>query len=177
MVKYSPALKAQIVSDYLKDDITGAELARNHQLPIRQVNKWLQQYRLIGVESLKRHKTRRKFSAEFKHSVINYYQTHDESLAVVAGKYNVLACQICAWRKAFIQDGYSGLEPHPKGRPTKMKRSKKQIHQLEKQSEVDRLRQELAQKNQELYDTKLENDILKKSMTLFRPSKDVKKPK
>ncbi|MCQ0053606.1 transposase [Pediococcus pentosaceus] len=177
MVKYNSVLKAQIINEHLNDGTSGAELARNHQLPKRQVNRWLQQYRLNGIETLKWHKTKRKFSAEFKWNVINYYQTHDESLAEVAGKYNVLACQICTWRKTFIRDGYSGLGPHPKGRPTKMKRSKKQIRQLEKQSELERLRNELAKKNQELYATKLENDILKKSMTLFGPSKDVKKPK
>ncbi|WP_243462147.1 transposase [Oenococcus oeni] len=93
--------------------------------------------------------------------MINYYQTHDESLAEVAGKYNVLACQISVWRKTLIRDGYSSLEPHHKGRSTKTKRSKKQIRQLEKQSEIERLRSEIAQKNQEFYDTKLENDILK----------------
>lgn len=177
MVKYSPTLKAQIISEHFDSGTTGAELARKHQVPIRQAQKWIQQYRLNGIETLKRHRTRRKFSAEFKWNVINYYQTHDESLAEVAGKYNVLACQICTWRQTFIRDGYSGLEPRPKGRPTKMKHSKKEIRQLEKQSELERLRSELAQKNQELYDTKLENDILKKSMTLFGPSKDVKKPK
>lgn len=75
--------------------------------------------------------------------MISYYQPHDESLAEVAGKYNVLACQICVWRKTFIRDGYSGLEPHPKGRSTKMKRPKKKIRQLEKQSEIERLRSEL----------------------------------
>ncbi len=40
-----------------------------------------QQYHLNGIETLKRYKTRRKFSAEFKWYVINYYQTHDESLS------------------------------------------------------------------------------------------------
>lgn len=55
-----------------------------------------------------------------------------------------------------------------------MKRPKKQIRHLEKQSEIERLRSELAQRNQELYDTKLENDILKKSMTLFGPSRTSK---
>ena len=156
-----PVLKAQIINEHLSDGTSGAELARNHQLPKRQVNRWLQQYHLDGIETLKRYKTRRKFSAEFKWYVINYYQTHDESLAEVAGKYNVLACQISVWRKTLIRDGYSSLEPHPKGRSTKTKRSKKQIRQLEKQSEIERLRSEIAQKNQEFYDTKLENDILK----------------
>ncbi|WP_317763370.1 hypothetical protein [Pediococcus parvulus] len=59
--------------------------------------------------------------------MINYYQSHDESLTEAAGKYNVLAWQICVWRKTFIRDGYSGLEPYPKGRPAKVKHPKKQI--------------------------------------------------
>ena len=37
--------------------------------------------------------------------------------------------------------------------------------------------QELAKKNQELYDTKLERDLLKKSLSLFGPSKPGRKPK
>lgn len=96
MVKYGPTLKTKIVSDYLNGDVTGAELARTYRIPSRQVNRWIQQYRLNGIETLKRHKTHRKFSAEFKYNVINYYQTHDESLTEVAGKYNVLGSQICA---------------------------------------------------------------------------------
>jgi len=177
MVKYSPVLKAQIISEHLDHDIGGAELARKYCLPKRQVNDWIHQYHLGGVETIRSQKSKRKFSVEFKLNVIDYYQTHDESLAEVAVKYQVLASQISVWRTTFIREGYNGLKAHPKGRPTKMKRKKKQIRQLEKQSEIERLRSELAQKNQALYETKLENDILKKSMTLFGPSKDVKRPK
>ncbi|WP_225366104.1 helix-turn-helix domain-containing protein [Levilactobacillus brevis] len=97
MVKYSPVLKAQIINEHLSDGTSGAKLARNYQLSKQQVNRWLRQCLLNGIETLKRHKTRRKFSAEFKWNVINYYQTHDESLAEVAGRCNVLACQICVW--------------------------------------------------------------------------------
>jgi len=52
-----------------------------------------------------------------------------------------------------------------------MKRTKKQIRHLSQKNEVERLKEELAKKNQELYDTRLERDILKKSLTLFGPSK------
>lgn len=69
------------------------------------------------------------------------------------------------------------MKPRPKGRPTKMKRNKKQLRQLVNKSEVERLREELAEKNKELYDTKLERDILKKSVTLFGPSKGNEKHK
>lgn len=115
-----------------------------------------------GIETLKRHKTKRKFSAEFKWNVINYYQTHDESLADVATKYDILACQISVWRTGFNRDGVEALRSHQKGRPVKVKQKKKLTSSPEKQSEVERLRAELMQKNKELYETRLENDILKK---------------
>ncbi|HFU5905310.1 TPA: helix-turn-helix domain-containing protein, partial [Enterococcus faecium] len=44
-------------------------------------------------------------------------------------------------------------------------------------NEIDQLREELTKKNQELYDAKLENEILKKSMTPFGTSKDERKHK
>ncbi|CUS26334.1 Putative transposase [Paucilactobacillus oligofermentans DSM 15707 = LMG 22743] len=40
-----------------------------------------------------------------------------------------------------------------------MKKTKKQVQKLQNKSEIDALRAELTRKNQELYDTKLENDI------------------
>jgi len=58
-----------------------------------------------------------------------------------------------------------------------MKHDKKKLRKLADKTEVDRLREELAKKNQELYDTKLENEILKKSVTLFGTSKGEEKRK
>lgn len=58
-----------------------------------------------------------------------------------------------------------------------MKHTKKQLRHLANKTEVERLKEELAKKNQEFYDTKLERDILKKSLTLFGPSKQNRKPR
>ncbi|KRL44950.1 hypothetical protein FD29_GL000920 [Companilactobacillus mindensis DSM 14500] len=69
------------------------------------------------------------------------------------------------------------LKSHPKGRKPKVKLDKKKLRNLVNKNEVDRLREELAKKNKELHDTKLENDILKKSMTLFGTSKGERKRK
>lgn len=95
----------------------------------------------------------------------------------VANRFDVLASQISIWRSQFKRDGIEALEPHPKGRPSKVKHTKKQLRHLANKSEVERLKEELSKKNQELYDTKLERDILKKSLTLFGPSKPSRKPK
>jgi transposase len=177
MVKYSSKLKAEVVGEYLQGRTSMQSLSEKHNLPKRQVSFWIQKYRLSGVDSLKRKKTKRSFSAEFKIDVINYYQTHDETLAEVSARFDVNKCQISSWRMAFNKHGIEALKSHPKGRKSKVKNDKKKLRHLINKNELDQLREELAKKNQELYDTKLENDILKKSMTLFGTSKDAKKHK
>ena len=93
--------------------------------------------------------------------MINYYQTHDETLAEVSAKFDVNSCQISLWRTAFNQYGIETLKPYPKGRKTKVKHNRKKLRKLVNKNEIDQLREELTKKNQELYDAKLENEILK----------------
>ncbi|MFD1470989.1 helix-turn-helix domain-containing protein [Companilactobacillus mishanensis] len=177
MTKYDPILKAEVINNYLQGNRNYNDLAEKYNLPAREIGRWIKRYELSGTDSLVRRKGKRNFTAEFKLSVIDYYQTHDESTTEVAAKYDILASQVSAWRISFQRDGIESLQPHQKGRKSLKKKSKKQVSKLANKNEVDRLREELAQKNQELYDTKLERDILKKSMTLFGPSKGVKKQK
>jgi len=177
MVKYSSELKARVVGEYLEGDMSIRSLSRMYDLPYKRVGEWIQRYRLGGVDTFKRRKVSRTFSTEFKLNVVDYYQTHDESLAEVSAKFDVRSGQISNWRNSYNRDGIEALKPHPKGRSFKMKRNKKQLRQLVNKSENERLREELAKKNKELYDTKLERDILKKSMTLFGPLKDDEKHK
>ncbi|MFD1471845.1 helix-turn-helix domain-containing protein [Companilactobacillus mishanensis] len=177
MTKYDPLLKAEVINNYLQRNCNYTNLAEEYNLPAKEIGRWIRRYRLSGTDSLVRRKGKRNFTAEFKLSVIDYYQTHDESTAEVAAKYDILPYQVSAWRTLFERDGIEALQPHQKGRKPLKKRSKKQVRKLVNKNEVDRLREELAQKNQELYDTKMERDILKKSMTLFGPSKGVKKHK
>lgn len=58
-----------------------------------------------------------------------------------------------------------------------MKHTKKQLRKLANKTEVERLKEELAKKNQELYDTKLERDILKKIADPVRTLKAKQKTK
>ncbi|WP_225354718.1 helix-turn-helix domain-containing protein, partial [Ligilactobacillus aviarius] len=109
--------------------------------------------------------------------VINYYQTHEDSMAEVAARFDILPSQVSIWRSIFEREGITALNPQPKGRPPKVNHPKKQRRQLAHQSELDRLKEELAKKNQELYETKMERDILKKSLSLFGPLRPGRKRK
>ena len=178
MTKYNPKFKVQVVMEYLTNGLSSYTLEKKYQVPASQIQKWVQQYRLQGIESLKQRHHKRVFSAEFKWYVIDYYQTHAESFTQVAAKFDLLPSQISIWRQAFIKYGYDALKPHHKGRLSKVKKqTKKQKQKLLEKKEIDQLREELARTKQELYDTKMDRDILKKSLALFGPSKPGKKRK
>lgn len=177
MTKYKAELKAQIVHEYLSTSQSINDLSEKYQINKQQISAWVQRYRLNGINALKRRQHKRTFTSDFKLNVIDYYQTHEDSMTKVAARFNILAAQVSTWRSQFVRGGITALKPHPKGRPSKVKHTKKQVRQLAQKSELDRLKEELAKKNQELYDTKLERDILKKSLSLFGPSKPERKPK
>ena len=177
MTKYNPELKAQIVQEYLSTSQSSSDLGEKYNISRRLISKWGQAYQLNGIDSLKGRRRKRTFTADFKLSVIDYYQTHEDSMAEVAARFDILTSQVSCWRSLFNQGGIKALEPHPKGRPPKVKHTKKQLHHLANKTEVERLKEELAKKNQELYDTKMERDILKKSLSLFGPSTPDRKPK
>ena len=177
MVKYKSELKAQIVHEYLSTAQSTNDLSKKYHVGRRQIAKWIQGYRLNGPDVLKRRRHKRNFTADFKLNVINYYQTHEDSMAEVAARFNVSPPQISVWRSRFEREGITALNPQPKGRPPKVNHPKNQRRQSAHQSELDRLKEELAKKNQELYETKMERDILKKSLTLFGPSKPGRKRK
>ena len=169
MTKYKPDFKAKIVHEYLTTPQSSRAMGRKYSISSRLIKKWIQRYRLSGIDALKRHRHPRTLTADFKLSVIDYYQTHEELMVKVAARFDVQAYQISLWRSQFKRDGIEALKPHPKGRPSKVKHTNK--------TEVERLKEELAKKSQELYDTKLERDILKKSLALFGPSKAKRKRK
>ena len=177
MVKYKPELKAQIVHEYLSTAQSTNDLSKKYHIGKRQIAKWIQGYRLNGPDALKRRRHKRNFTADFKLNVINYYQTHEDSTAEVAARFDILPSQFSTWRLRFEREGITALNPQPKSRPSKVNHPKKQRRQLAHQSELNRLKEELAKKNQELYETKMERDILKKSLTLFGPSKPGRKHK
>lgn len=111
--------------------------------------------------------------------MLNYNQTHEESLAEIGAKYDQLPSQISIWITDFQREGIETLKPHRKAKPPKVnkKNSKKHLRHLAEQSEIGRLKEELANKNQELHETKLELEITKKSLIMFGPSKYVPKHK
>ena len=176
MVKYSPEFKAQIVHECIVDGLGSRRVGAKYNIDSRRVREWVQRYKTCGEGALLPRREKRTFSAEFKLTVINYYQTHEESLVDVAAKYDVLPSQISIWRKAFLKDGYDALKPHRKGRKASVtKQAKNQPKKSTEKATEDQLQEELARLRQENYQLRRENCVIKKSVALFGNSKHGKK--
>lgn len=105
MTKYNSKLKTQIVHEYLSTSQSTYDLGKRYEIRPRLIAKWVQRYRMGGLNSLKPRRHKRMFTADFKLNVIDYYQTHEESTAEVAARFDVLACQISIWRSQFERGG------------------------------------------------------------------------
>lgn len=83
MTKYNSGFKAKIIHEYITTSNSSQALGRKYNIDSRLIRGWIQRYRSQGINSLKWRRGKRTFTTEFKLSVINYYQTHEESMAEV----------------------------------------------------------------------------------------------
>lgn len=84
---------------------SSSDLGEKYNISRRLISKWVQAYRLNGIDLLKGRRRKRTFTADFKLSVIDYYQTHEDSMAEVATRFDVLTAQVSCWRSLFNQGG------------------------------------------------------------------------
>ncbi|WP_295730925.1 helix-turn-helix domain-containing protein [uncultured Limosilactobacillus sp.] len=94
MTKYQAEFKSQIVHEYLATSHSLNDLANKYHVSSQRINEWVQRFRLQGIDAFRHRKSKRVFSVDFKLYVIDYYQTHEESMTSVAARFDVLPSQI-----------------------------------------------------------------------------------
>ena len=70
------------------------DLSEKYHIGSRQISRGVQRYRLNGPDALKQQRHKRNFTADFKLNVINYYQAHEDSMAEVATRFDILSLQV-----------------------------------------------------------------------------------
>lgn len=183
MNRYSPELKREIINEYLtrKDEISISELSRQHNIDPRRVGDWIRDYRLRG--KIVSQQGKRRFSTEFKQSVVDYYQNHKETLEQVAVRFDVRPTQVSAWKNMVQRCGDEALKSRKDKASESMKHTKKELRRLmnenndrgEMATEIIRLRAELDKTKKKLYYARMNRDIAKKAQALFKTS--ASKPK
>lgn len=80
MAKYDDEFKLAIVKAYLNGEGGVSSLARKWGLPdSKSLREWIRTYQTAGVEGVKRRRTLKDYSVQFKLDVIHFYQLSGES--------------------------------------------------------------------------------------------------
>ena len=117
----------------------------------------MRSYKAQGIEGLKRRKTKKEYSVQFKLNAVQFMLETGASYLETAVQFHLNnPTLIERWLKAFREQGIEGLKPRSKGRPSMSKKPNKQ----KKKEEKKLTREEELERENELL--RLENAYLKK---------------
>ena len=174
MSKYSKEVKEKAI--YLSEKGWNSfSIAKELGIPESTVNGWLLKFKIN--HNINRKMVKQVFSADFKHKVIETRWKNKLSFKEVAEHFNLdNPSLIASWQKRYLDEGISGLQPKPKGRPSmkpkklipptkdqSIKSDKERIKELE--AEIARLKYEMS-----FYD-----DFMKEMREIAKPNRAVKK--
>lgn len=158
MAKYSEEFKIKLVIEYLSGNLGYRSLAKKYNMGSQtQIVEWVNTYKSQGMEGLKRRKTKKEYSVQFKLDTIQFMLNTGASYLETAVQFNLNnPSLIKRWMKTFREQGVEGLELNLKGRPSMSKKS----NNPKKMEEKRLTREEELERENELL--RLENAYLKK---------------
>ncbi len=118
MAKYSLEFKMKVVGEYLSGSISLKTLAKKYNFKSdKQIRTWINAYRTLGVEGLKRSRENKSYSIAFKLKAIAIYEASEKSYQDIANELGLNnPSLIVRWRKEYHDHGIEGLS-RKKGRP------------------------------------------------------------
>lgn len=151
LAKYSNEFKLQVINAYFQGEGGYKTLAKRFDIPNKGiVQRWIQAYKSLGVEGIRKRITHTEYPVQFKLDVINYSLRTGESTQIVANHFGIhnptmITSWLLAWKKKGLaafsnKKGRSPLTDKPPKHEKKIKLSREQ--ELEKENEL--LRAELA---------------------------------
>ena len=158
MAKYSEEFKIKLVTEYLYGNLGYKSLTKKYNMPSTSpLRNWVRSYKVQGMEGLRRRKTNKEYSVQFKLNAVQFMLETGASYLETAVRFNLNNhSMIQRWLKAFHEQGIEGLKPRSKGRPSLSKKPNKQKNKEEKKLTRE---EELERENELL---RLENAYLKK---------------
>ena len=152
-------------------------LSKKYGISEHTIRTWIDSYKILGEEGLKKSMANSSYSGEFKLSVLEYRQVNGLSYQETAEHFKIKrASTIAGWQRQFKEKGFEGL-CGKKGRPRKagdsdMTKEKKNELTPSEKEELIKLRQEVLYLKARLeYEKKLEALVQK------RLQKTKKRPK
>lgn len=168
MSKYNLDIKLKIIKEYEHKSLKN--IADKYNISVCTISNWIRWYNDRGIDGLKNSISHKKYTGEFKLSVIQYRKIYQCSLRETAIKFNLPnESMICSWEKRYLEKGLDGLNSK-KGRPYKNMSKNKNISEKKSLNETEReelirLREEnMYLKMKAIYEKKLSALLLEKEL-------------
>lgn len=164
MSKYSTELKVKVVKAHQNNEGGYRNLADKYGISNGSiVRKWVNIFKAQGYDGLKVSRKNKNYSFEYKKNIVKFYLTGEMSYQELANQFKINnPSMITRWVKEFREEGFDGLRPKKRGRPSSMTKDKKTPKKEYTEEEID----EINKLKEELYWTQMEIDFLKKKMEL-----------
>ncbi|WP_308796188.1 IS3 family transposase [Agathobacter sp.] len=164
MAKYSFEFKMEVVQAYLNAEGGYRYLASKYNIPAkRRIEEWVHAYREFGEEGLMRSRQNKKYTFQFKLSMVELYLSSEVSyqeLALSQGISN--PSLIVKWVNDFRIAGPDALRPKKKGRKKTLDiRECKKPSKYDGEKPVDTSAEHVKELEDELLKLRVENAYLK----------------
>ena len=174
MSKYSKEVKEKVISLFEKE-LSPFRIAKELEIPESTVKNWLYKFKLS--HNLTHKISKRVFSADFKRKVLETRWKDKLSFKETAELFNIdNPSLIAAWNKKYLDEGFLGLQPKPKGRPPM--KTKNEINvQIDstKKSDKERIKELEAEIARLKYEMSFYDDFMKEMREIAKPNRAVKK--
>ncbi len=165
MAKYSFEFKMEVVQAYLNAEGGYRYLASKYNIPAkRRIEEWVHAYREFGEEGLMRSRQNKKYTFQFKLSMVELYLSSEVSyqeLALSQGISN--PSLIVKWVNDFRIAGPDALRPKKKGRKKTLDiRECKKPSKYDGEKPVDTSAEHVKELEDELLKLRIENAYLKR---------------
>ena len=160
MTKYSYEFKKKAVMEYINGKNGYRRICKDYNIPDKHIlREWVDKYKKFGDDGLRRSREKKKYTFEFKLSVVESYLTTEVSYRELAMSVGISNPSIISnWVNDYRAVGPEALRPKRKGRKPKVSKPKKTTPITEKEkADVEYLKQ-LEEENLKL---RIENSYFK----------------
>mgnify|MGYP000064158988 FL=1 len=174
MSQYSKEVKEKVISLFEKG-LSPFRIATELSIPESTVRNWIYKFNLS--HNLDHKISKQVFSAGFKRKVLETRWKNKLSFKETAELFNIdNPSLIAAWNKKYLDEGFLGLQPKPKGRlPMKTKNEINVQVDSTKKSDKERIKELEAEIARLKYEMSFYDDFMKEMREIAKPNRAVKK--
>lgn len=160
MAKYSYEFKKKAVMEYINGKGGYKRICKEYNIPDKHIlREWVDKYKELGDDGLRRSREKKKYTFEFKLSVVESYLTTEVSYRELAMSVGISNPSIIStWVNDYRAVGPEALRPKRKGRKAKVSKPKKTTPITEKEKADAEYLKQLEEENLKL---RIENAYLK----------------